>query len=134
MSHIDLKKIGILLPDGSINKTKINYLAGEITLPFADMVWVSTNRDPETITRLTQLFLDMRTLKKSTLFFSLIYTLFALLGLQTPDSVLPLLQNREALEYFLYSFINDFGEIMQEKFDDGRMAQMAKMGDYETSI
>ena len=63
MSHIDLKKIGILLPDGSINKTKINYLAGEITLPFADMVWVSTNRDPETITRLTQLFLDMRTLK-----------------------------------------------------------------------
>ncbi|HNZ63359.1 MAG TPA: hypothetical protein PKH23_03410 [Bacillota bacterium] len=120
MSQNELIKLGILLPDGSINKTKINYIAGEMTQPFAEMVWVSVNHDPETITRLTQLFMDMRKLKLPTLFFSLIDNLYALMGLQMPDNVLPLLQNVEALNYFFFSFINDFGEIMQENFDEIR--------------
>ena len=120
MSQNDLISLGILLPDGSINKTKINYIAGEMTQPFAEMVWISVHYDSETITMLTQLFMDMRKLKQPTLFFSLIDTLYALMRLQMPESVLPLLENNEALNYFLFSFINDFGEIMQENFDEIR--------------
>ena len=33
---------GILLPTGEISKDKINLVAGAITQPFAEMVWVST--------------------------------------------------------------------------------------------
>lgn len=117
MSQIDLQKLGILLPDGNINKTKINYISGEISQPFAEMVWISTNHDPETITRLTQLFLDMRKIRQPALFFS---SLYALMGLQLPDDVLQVLANHEALTYFLFSFVNDFGEIMQENFDELR--------------
>ena len=33
---------GIILPSGEIGKDKINLVAGAITQPFAEMVWVTT--------------------------------------------------------------------------------------------
>lgn len=124
MNQNDLIKLGILLSDGSINKTKINYITGEMTQPFAEMVWVSVNHDPETITSLTQLFWDMSKIKQPILFFSLIDTLYALMGLQMPNNAPPILENNEALNYFLFSFINDFGEIMQENFNELRTERL----------
>ena len=44
---------GIILPSGEIGKDKINLVAGAITQPFAEMVWVTTGGDMETIKRLT---------------------------------------------------------------------------------
>lgn len=44
---------GIILPSGEIGKNKINLVAGAITQPFAEMVWVTTGGDMETINRLT---------------------------------------------------------------------------------
>lgn len=44
---------GIILPSGEIGKDKINLVAGAITQPFAEMVWVTTGGDMETINRLT---------------------------------------------------------------------------------
>ena len=43
---------GIILPSGEIGKDKINLVAGAITQPFAEMVWVMTGGDMETINRL----------------------------------------------------------------------------------
>lgn len=40
---------GIILPSGEIGKDKINLVAGAITQPFAEMVWVTTGGDMETI-------------------------------------------------------------------------------------
>ena len=39
---------GIILPSGEIGKNKINLVAGAITQPFAEMVWVTTGGDMET--------------------------------------------------------------------------------------
>ena len=44
MSSILLDK-GIILSSGEINKDKINLVAGAITQPFAEMVWVTTGGD-----------------------------------------------------------------------------------------
>ena len=33
---------GIILPSGEIGKDKINLVAGAITQPFAEMVWITT--------------------------------------------------------------------------------------------
>lgn len=46
---------GIILPSGEIGKNKINLVAGAITQPFAEMVWVTTGGDMETINRLNRL-------------------------------------------------------------------------------
>ena len=53
MSSILLDK-GIILSSGEISKDKINLVAGAITQPFAEMVWVTTGGDMETINRLTR--------------------------------------------------------------------------------
>ena len=47
---------GIILPSGEIGKNKINLVAGAITQPFAEMVWVTTGGDMETVNRLTRRF------------------------------------------------------------------------------
>ena len=36
---------GIILPSGAISKDKVNLVAGAITQPFAEMVWVTTGGD-----------------------------------------------------------------------------------------
>ena len=50
---------GIILPSGEINKDKINLVAGAITQPFAEMVWVTTGGDMETVNRLTDILVTM---------------------------------------------------------------------------
>jgi len=50
---------GIILPSGEVGKNKINLVAGAITQPFAEMVWVTTGGDMETINRLTNVLVTM---------------------------------------------------------------------------
>lgn len=40
---------GIITPSGEISKDKINLVAGAVTQPFAEMVWVTTGGDMETM-------------------------------------------------------------------------------------
>lgn len=47
---------GTILPSGEIGKDKINLVAGAITQPFAEMVWITTGGDMETINRLTDIY------------------------------------------------------------------------------
>lgn len=50
---------GIILQSGEISKDKINLVAGAITQPFAEMVWVTTGGDMETVNRLTDVLVTM---------------------------------------------------------------------------
>lgn len=50
---------GIILPSGETGKDKINLVAGAITQPSAEMVWVTTGGDMETINRLTDILVTM---------------------------------------------------------------------------
>ena len=54
-------KKGIIKQSGEIGKDKINLVAGAITQPFAEMVWVTTGGDMETINRLTDILVSMNT-------------------------------------------------------------------------
>lgn len=56
-----LMKKSILKPSGEINKDKINLVAGAVTQPFAEMVWVTTGGDMDTINRLTDILVTMNT-------------------------------------------------------------------------
>lgn len=52
---------GIILPSGEINKDKINLVAGAITQPLDEMVWITTGGDMETINRLADILVTMNT-------------------------------------------------------------------------
>ena len=104
---------GIVTSDGEINKIKINLVSGAITQPFAEMIWVTTNGDMDAINRLTHLFLQMNTPKERDRLFQLIQVLYALLGLQFSDEAIPMGSDPDVLDYFLFSFLADFGEAIK---------------------
>lgn len=109
---------GIILPSGEINKDKINLVAGAITQPFAEMVWVTTGGDMETVNRLTDVLVTMNTPTDREKLFKIIKMLFGLMGLPFSEEAEPMDAEPDILEYFIFSFTADFGEVMQDLIAD----------------
>ena len=104
---------GIILSSGEISKDKINLVAGAITQPFAEMVWVTTGGDMETINRLTDILVSMNTPADRGKLFKIIKMLYGLMGLQFSEEAEPMGADPAVLEYFIFSFTADFGEIIK---------------------
>ena len=117
MKNVLLDK-GIILPSGEINKDKINLVAGAITQPFAEMVWVTTGGDMETVNRLTDVLVTMNTPTDREKLFKIIKMLFGLMGLPFSEEAEPMDAEPDILEYFIFSFTADFGEVMQDLIAD----------------
>lgn len=109
-----LIKKGIISSFGAINKDKINLVAGAITQPFAEMVWVTTSGDMETINRLTDILVSMNTPADRGRLFKIIKMLYGLIGLQFSEEAEPMDADPAVLEYFIFSFTADFGEIIKD--------------------
>ena len=99
---------GIILPSGEIGKDKINLVAGAITQPFAEMVWVTTGGDMETINRLTDILVTMNTPADRGKLFKIIKMLYGLMGLPFSGEAQPMDADPAVLEYFIFSFTADF--------------------------
>lgn len=110
---------GIIKPTGEVNKDKINLVAGAVTQPFAEMVWVTTGGDMDTINRLTDVLITMNTPADRDKLFRIIQMLYGLMGLRFSEEAAPMGANPEALDYFLFSFTADFGEIIKDYIADG---------------
>ena len=93
---------GIILPSGEIGKDKINLVAGAITQPFAEMVWVTTGGDMETINRLTDILVTMNTPADRGKLFKIIKMLYGLMGLLFSEEAEPMDADPAVLEYFIY--------------------------------
>ena len=105
---------GIIQQSGEISKDKINLVAGAITQPFAEMVWVTTGGDMETVNRLTDVLVTMNTPADRGKLFKIIKLLYGLMGLRFSAEAEPMDADPAVLEYFIFSFTADFGEIMQD--------------------
>ena len=113
MKNVLLDK-GIILPSGEISKDKVNLVTGAITQPFAEMVWVTTGGDMETINRLTNILVTMNNPTDRGKLFKIIKLLYGLMGLPFFRGSRAYGRRPRRLEYFIFSFIADFGEVMQE--------------------
>ena len=111
---------GIVTYSGEICKDKINLVAGAMTAPFAEMVWVTTNGDRDTINRMTEVFVSMNTAAERGKLFKIIQMLYGLMGLQFSDEAAYIPTHKAALEYFIFSFILDFGEIIKDYIAEER--------------
>ena len=89
MKNVLLDK-GIILPSGEISKDKVNLVAGAITQPFAEMVWVTTGGDMETINRLTDILVSMNTPADRGKLFKIIKMLYGLMGLPFSEEAEPM--------------------------------------------
>ena len=113
MRNVLLDK-GIILPSGEISKDKINLVAGTITQPLAEMIWVTTGGDMEAVNRVTDILVTMNTLTDRGKLFKIIKMLYALMGLPFSEEAEPMGADPDVLDYFLFSFTADFGEAMQD--------------------
>ena len=114
MSKSNLIDKGIILKNGEICKDKINLVSGAITQPFAEMVWASTGGDKETINRFTDILVTMNNDTERDRLFNIIQMCYGLMGVMFSDEAACMNKNSSVLKYFIFSFIADFGEIMQE--------------------
>ena len=89
---------GIILPSGEIGKDKINLVAGAITQPFAEMVWVTTGGDMETINRLTNVLVTMNNPTDRGKLFKIIKLLYGLMGLPFSEEAEPMDADPDVLE------------------------------------
>ena len=105
---------GIILQSGEICKDKINLISGSITLPFTETLWIMTNGDMDTINRLTEILISMNTPADRGKLFKIIKMLYGLMGLRFSDEAAQISAHKDALEYFIFSFTLDFGEIIKE--------------------
>jgi len=111
MKNVLLDK-GIILPSGEISKDKVNLVAGAITQSFAEMVWVTTGGDMETVNRLTDVLVTMNTPADRGKLFKIIKMLYGLMGLPFSEEAESM--DAAVLEYFIFSFTADFGEVIQD--------------------
>ena len=114
---------GIILPSGEIGKNKINLVAGAITQPFAEMVWVTTGGDMETINRLTNVLVTMNNPTDRGKLFKIIKLLYGLMGLPFSEEAEPMDADPDVLEYFIFSFMADFGEVMYCRMLDAMLSK-----------
>ena len=105
---------GYYTPVRRNQQDKVNLVAGAITQPFAEMVWVTTGGDMETINRLTDILVSMNTPADRGKLFKIIKMLYGLMGLPFSEEAEPMDADPAVLEYFIFSFTADFGEVMQD--------------------
>jgi len=89
-------------------------VAGAMTLPFAEMVWATTNGDMDTVNRLTEILVSMNTPKDRGKLFKIIRMLYGLMGLEFPGEAALIGKGPDVLEYFIFSFTLDFCEIIKD--------------------
>lgn len=105
---------GIILQSGEVNKNKVNLVAGAITQPFAEMVWLTTGGNMETVNLLTDVLVSMNTPTDRGKLFKIIKMLYGLMSLQFSPEAEPMDADPGVLDYFIFSFISDFGEIIKD--------------------
>ena len=108
MKNVLLDK-GIILPSGEIGKDKINLVPGS-HCSHAEMVWVTTGGDMETINRLTDILVTMNTPADRGKLFKIIKMLYGLMGLPFSGEAEPMDADPAVLEYFIFSLRQTLGK------------------------
>ncbi len=105
---------GVLRPSGDINRDKINLLSGAYVPPFVEMLWTVTGGDRDTAGRLYALLGGLYSSGREEDMLEALRVLYGVLGLVFPDTVELLAGHPAARSYFLFSFLLDYDDVLQD--------------------
>lgn len=105
---------GILRPSGEISQDKINLLSGAYVPPFVEMLWTVTGGDKDTADRVYAFLSGLYSSGRAGDMLEALRVLYGVLGLVFPDTVELLASHPAALRYFLFSFLLDYDDAMQD--------------------
>ena len=104
----------VLRPSGEIVKDNINLISGTHTPPFGEMLWMVTNGETVTTNRVYTLLSGLYADGRETEMLEVLQTLYGVLGLPFPEDVEQLAGHPEARGYFLFSFLPDFADTIED--------------------
>lgn len=113
-AHHALKSKGILTPQNDINRDKINFMSGATTAPFLETLFTFSGNDAGTMDRVSAIFTHLYSEGREVEMLAVLRILYDVAGLQFPEDVELLAGHPEARQYFLFSFLLDMDDWMQD--------------------
>ena len=105
---------GILRPSGEVCQDKINLLSGAYVPPFVEMLWTVTGEDKDTAERVYGLLNGLYSSGHEEDMLEALRVLYGVLGLIFPETVELLASHPAARSYFLFSFLLDYDDVVQD--------------------
>lgn len=109
---------GIILQSGEICQDKINLVSGALIAPLIEAIWIFTNHDTETMKRISAIFVHLYSESQEAEMMTILRILFDVSGLQFPEDVELLAGHSEARQYFLFSFLLDMEDCIQDFMEE----------------
>jgi hypothetical protein len=104
----------IILQSGAICENKINLISGVMTAPLIEMLWISSGYDTKGLERISTIFAHLYNKNQEAEMMAVLRILYDVLGLQFPEDAEMLAGHPEARQYFLFSFILDMEDCIQD--------------------
>lgn len=105
---------GIILQSGAICQDKINLISGTMTAPLIEMAWIFSGHDTKAIERISIIFTHLYNEGQEAEMMAVLRILYDLSGLKFPEDAELMACHPEARQYFLYSFLLDLEDCMQD--------------------
>lgn len=105
---------GTLLSSGEICKNKINLISKAMTAPLVEAIWAFTENDAEAMERILVTLNHLYHNDHEVEMIAILRILYDVSGLQFPEDVELLAEHPEARQYFLFSFLLDMEDCMQD--------------------
>jgi len=109
---------GIILQSGAICQDKINLISGAMTAPLIEMLWISSGYDTKSMERISTIFTYLYNKNQEAEMMALLRILYDVLGMIFPEDAELLAGHPEARQYFLFSFLLDMGDCIQNFIDE----------------
>lgn len=109
-----LIKKGILTSKNEISQDKINLISGAMTAPLLETIWTFSGCNIEAINRISNILTQLYSENQGNEMLDILRILYDVAGMEFPEDVDLLATHPEARRYFLFSFLLDMDDCMQD--------------------
>ncbi|HYE82236.1 MAG TPA: hypothetical protein VEG39_08725 [Clostridia bacterium] len=109
-----LIKKGILRSRNEISQDKINLISGATTAPLIETLWTFSGSNSEAINRISSIFNKLYSENRGNEMLDIMRILYDVVGMEFSEDVDLLVTHSGARQYFLFSFLLDMDDCMQD--------------------
>lgn len=114
INYDTLIKKGILTSKNEINQDKINLISGAITAPLLETIWTFSGYNIEAINRISNILTQLYSENRENVMLDILRILYDVVGMEFPEDVDLLAGHPKARQNFLFSFLLDMDDCMQD--------------------
>ena len=105
---------GILSSKNEISQGKINLISGAMTVSLLETIWTFSGYNSEGINRVSNIFNKLYSENRGNEMIDILRILYDVVGMKFPEDVDLMATHPGARQYFLFSFLLDMDDCMQD--------------------